>query len=137
MPTNEETGESTPSSRRLIAQARKLYAEEDLELDLSNTIYALDSTTIDLCLSLFPWAPFRSHLRGNIHVSSGKLHDVNVLDMMIPEPAAIYVMDNLDCTKPARSLSIVSTRHRYRAQGMNQTVALSTVKTLPASAGFA
>ena len=95
-------------AQRLIAQARKLYAEEDLGLDLSNTVYALDSTTIDLCLSLFPWAPFRStkaavkmhtllDLRGNIpsfiHISDGKLHDVNVLDMMIPEPAAIYVMD--------------------------------------------
>ena len=95
-------------AQRLIAQARKLYAEEDLGLDLSNTVYALDSTTIDLCLSLFPWAPFRRtkaavkmhtllDLRGNIpsfiHVSDGKLHDVNVLDLLIPEPAAIYVMD--------------------------------------------
>ena len=95
-------------AQRLTAHARKLYAGEDLGLDLSNTVYALDSTTIDLCLSLFPWAPFRStkaavkmhtllDLRGNIpsfiHVSDGKLHDVNVLDIMIPEPAAIYVMD--------------------------------------------
>jgi len=95
-------------AQRLITQARKLYANEDLALDLSNTVYALDSTTIDLRLSLFPWAPFRStkaavkmhtllDLRGNIpsfiHVSDGKLHDVNVLDLMIPEPAAIYVMD--------------------------------------------
>jgi hypothetical protein len=86
-------------AQRLITQARKLYAEEDLGLDLSNTVYALDSTTIDLCLSLFPWAPFRTtkaavkmhtllDLRGNIpsfiHISDGKLHDVNVLDMMIP-----------------------------------------------------
>ena len=95
-------------AQRLIAQARKLYAEEDLGLDLSNTVYALDSTTIDLCLSLFPWAPFRStkaavkmhtllDLRGNIpsfiHVSDGKMHDVNALDLLIPEPAAIYLMD--------------------------------------------
>ena len=95
-------------AQRLIAQARKLYAQEDLGLDLSNTIYALDSTTIDLCLSLFPRAPFRTNkaavkmhtlldLRGNIpsiiHVSDGKQHDVNVLDMLIPEPASIYVMD--------------------------------------------
>ena len=95
-------------AQRLIAQARTLYAEEDLGVDLSNTVYALDSTTIDLCLSLFPWAPFRStkaavkmhtllDLRGNIpsfiHVSDGKLHDVNVLDLLIPEPAAVYVMD--------------------------------------------
>jgi|TARA_R110000851_G_C13102142_1_gene568769 hypothetical protein len=95
-------------SQRLIAQARKLYATEDLGLDLSNTVYALDSTTIDLCLSLFPWAPFRKakaavkmhtllDLRGSIpsfiHVSDGKFHDVNALDFLIPEPAAIYVMD--------------------------------------------
>ena len=95
-------------AQRLITQARKLYAEEDLGLDLTNTVYALDSTTIDLCLSLFPWAPFRStkaavkmhtllDLRGNIpsfiHISDGKMHDVNVLDLMIPEPAAIYIMD--------------------------------------------
>lgn len=95
-------------AQRLIAQARKLYADEDLGLNLSNTLYALDSTTIDLCLSLFPWAPFRStkaavkmhtllDLRGNIpsfiHVSDGKMHDVNALDLLIPEPAAIYVMD--------------------------------------------
>ena len=95
-------------AQRLIAQARRLYAEEELGLELSNTIYALDSTTIDLCLSLFPWAPFRRakaavkmhtllDLRGNIpsfiHISDGKLHDVNVLDLMIPEPAAVYVMD--------------------------------------------
>ena len=95
-------------AQRLMAQARTLYAEEDLGLELSNTMYALDSTMIDLCLSLFPWAPFRAtkaavkihtllDLRGNIpsfiHVSDGKWHDVNVLDRMIPEPAAIYVMD--------------------------------------------
>ena len=95
-------------AHRLIAQARELYAEEDLGLDLKNTVYALDSTTIDLCLSLFPWAPFRStkaavkmhtllDLRGNIpsfiDISDGKMHDVNVLDLMIPEPAAIYIMD--------------------------------------------
>ena len=88
-------------AQRLIAQARKLYAEEDLGLELSNTVYALDSTTIDLCLSLFPWAPFRRSkaavkvhtlldLRGSIpsfiHVSDGKLHDVNALDLLVPEP---------------------------------------------------
>jgi len=95
-------------AQRLITPARKLYATEDLGLDLSNTVYALDSTTIDLCLSLFPWAPFRKAkaavkmhtllgLRGSIpsflHVSDGKFHDVNTLDFLIPEPAAIYVMD--------------------------------------------
>jgi hypothetical protein len=95
-------------AQRLIAQARKLYLSEDLGLELSNTVYALDSTTIDLCMSVFPWAHFRStkaavkmhtllDLRGNIpsfiHVSDGKLHDVHALDLLIPEAGAIYVMD--------------------------------------------
>jgi len=95
-------------AQRLIAQARRLYAGDDLGVDLSSTVYALDSTTIDLCLSVFPWAHFRStkaavkmhtllDLRGNIpsfiHVSDGKLHDVHALDMLLPEPGAIYVMD--------------------------------------------
>ena len=95
-------------ARRLIAQARRLYATESFGLDLTNTVYALDSTTIDLCLSVFPWAHFRStksavkmhtliDLRGNIpsfiYISDGKLHDVHALDMLIPEPGAIYVMD--------------------------------------------
>ncbi len=95
-------------AQRLIAQARKLYAQEDLGLDLTNTVYALDSTTIDLCLSAFPWAHFRTtkaavkmhtllDLRGNIpsfiHVSDGKLADVHALDLLLPEPGAIYVMD--------------------------------------------
>src|SRR5665213_2091235 len=95
-------------AQRLIDQARKLYAQEDLGLELSNTVYALDSTTIDLCLSVFPWAHFRStkaavkmhtllDLRGSIpsfiHISDGKLHDVHALDLLIPEAGAIYVMD--------------------------------------------
>ena len=95
-------------AQRLIAQARKLYATEDLGLDLTNTVYALDSTTIDLCLSVFPWAHFRTtkaavkmhtllDLRGNIpsfiHVSDGKLADVHALDLLLPEAGAIYVMD--------------------------------------------
>jgi len=92
----------------LMTQARKLYATERLGMELSNTVYALDSTTIDLCLSMFPWAPFRStkaavkmhtllDLRGAIpsfiHISDGKLNDVNVLDLLVPEPGAFYVMD--------------------------------------------
>jgi hypothetical protein len=92
----------------LIAQARKLYATESLDVELPNAAYALDATIIDLCLSLFPWAPFRStkaavkmhtllDLRGSIpsfiHISNGKLHDVRVLDLLIPEPGAFYVMD--------------------------------------------
>ena len=95
-------------AQRLIVQARRLYASESLGVDLTNTVYALDSTTIDLCLSVFPWAHFRStksavkmhtllDLRGNIpsfiHISNGKLHDVHALDMLLPEPGAIYVMD--------------------------------------------
>ncbi len=95
-------------AQRLIAQARRLYIGESLSVDLKDTVYALDSTTIDLCLSLFPWAHFRStkaavkmhtllDLRGNIpsfiHVSDGKMHDVHALDMILPEAGAIYVMD--------------------------------------------
>jgi hypothetical protein len=95
-------------AQRLIAQARKLYVGDSLDFELENTAYALDSTTIDLCLSVFPWAPFRTtkaavkmhtllDLRGNIptfiHISDGKLHDVNVLDVLVPEAGAIYVMD--------------------------------------------
>ena len=92
----------------LIRRARKLYCNESFGVDLANTIYALDATTIDLCLSLFPWAPFRStkaaiklhtllDLRGNIpafiHISDGKMGDVNVLDMLSVEAGAFYVMD--------------------------------------------
>ena len=92
----------------LIRRARKLYCNDSFGIDLDNTVYALDATTIDLCLSLFPWAPFRSakaavklhtllDLRGNIpafiHISDGKTHEVNVLDMLIFEAGAFYVMD--------------------------------------------
>ena len=92
----------------LITQARTLYAGESFGVELDNTTYALDASTIDLCLSLFPWARFRKakgavklhtllNLRGNIpefiHISDGKLHDVNVLDILIPEAGSIYVMD--------------------------------------------
>jgi len=92
----------------LIRTARGLYVDEPFGLDLKDTVYALDATTIDLCLSVFPWAPFRStkaaiklhtllDLRGNIpsfiFISDGKLHEVNVLDQLLPEPGAFYVMD--------------------------------------------
>jgi hypothetical protein len=95
-------------AQRLIAQARRLYAGDSLDVELTSTVYALDSTTIDLCLSVFPWAHFRStkaavklhtllDLHGSIpsfiHISDGKLHDVHALDMLLPEPGAIYVMD--------------------------------------------
>lgn len=92
----------------LIAEARELYAKDTAVGDLTQTIYALDSTTIDLCLELFPWAKFRRtkaavklhtliDLRGSIptfiHISDGKVHDVNALDVLIPEPGAYYIMD--------------------------------------------
>jgi hypothetical protein len=95
-------------AQSLIGIARRLYADEPFGVDLKETVYALDASTIDLCLSVFPWAPFRSakaavklhtllDLRGNIptflHISDGKLHDVNVLDLLLPEPGAFYVMD--------------------------------------------
>jgi hypothetical protein len=95
-------------AQSLIQVVRPLYADEDLGLQLDSTVYALDWTTIDLCLSVFPWARFRRtkaavklhtllDLQGNIptfiHISDGKLHDVNVLDLLLPEPAAFYVMD--------------------------------------------
>jgi len=94
---------------RLIVQARKLYASEDLGLELSNTVFVLDSTTIDLCLSVFPWAYFRTtkaavkmhtllDLRGSIpsfiHVSNGKLHDVHVLYLLTPEPRPLGEFNN-------------------------------------------
>jgi len=95
-------------AQRLIALARKLYIDEPFGVHLNETVYALDATTIDLCLSVFPWAPFRTtkaavklhtllDLRGNIpafiHISDGKMHDVNVLDQLLPEAGAFYVMD--------------------------------------------
>jgi hypothetical protein len=92
----------------LIRRARHLYASERFAVDLANTVYALDSTTIRLCLTVFPWAHYRStdavvklhtllDLRGNIpsfiHVSDGKLHDGRVLDLLVPEAGAFYAMD--------------------------------------------
>jgi hypothetical protein len=92
----------------LIHEARQLYVNEDFGLELEQTVYALDSSTIDLCLSVFPWARFRRtkgaiklhtllDLRGNIPsfiaITDGKVHDVNILDLLIPEPGSIYVMD--------------------------------------------
>lgn len=92
----------------LIHRARKLYINEPFGIDLNNTVYALDSTTIDLCLALFPWARFRKNkgavklhtlldLRGNIpsfiDITGGKVHDVNVLDILIFEAGSFYIMD--------------------------------------------
>jgi hypothetical protein len=95
-------------AQSLIAIAQRLYAQEPFGVDLQETVYALDATTIDLCLSVFPWAVFRSakaaiklhtllDLRGNIptfiHISDGKVHEVNILDRLLPEPGAFYIMD--------------------------------------------
>ncbi len=110
-------------AERLIGIARGLYDEEPFGVDLAETVYALDATTIDLCLSVFPWAPFRTtkaavklhtllDLRGNIpsfiHISDGKMHDVNVLDLLRPEPGAYYGGTStsngcITCTKRAVS----------------------------------
>jgi len=95
-------------AQTLIHAARKLYADEEFGVELDETVYALDSTTLDLCLSLFPWARFRQRkgavklhtlldLRGPIpsfiRITDGLVHDVNILDEIIPEPGAFYVMD--------------------------------------------
>jgi hypothetical protein len=92
----------------LIGAARPLYAHDPIGVDLEQSLYALDSTTIDLCLTLFPWARFRQHkaavkmhtlldLHGNIptfiRITDGKVHDVNILDELLPEAGAFYVMD--------------------------------------------
>jgi hypothetical protein len=95
-------------AQTLMATARRLYARYPTGVDLEQSLYALDSTTIDLCLKLFPWARFRRRkaavkmhtlldLRGKIpafvHITEGKVHDVNVLDEIVPEASAFYVMD--------------------------------------------
>ena len=95
-------------AQALIITARKLYVHDDFGVDLDNTVYALDTTTIDLSLSVFPWAHFRKtkaavkmhtqmDLRGNIpsfiHISDGKMHEVNVLDLITPEPGSFTIMD--------------------------------------------
>lgn len=92
----------------LIHRARELYIDDEFGIELNQTVYALDSTTIDVCLSVFPWARFRKHksaiklhtlmdLRGSIpsfiKITDGKVHDVNILDDLVPEPGSIYIMD--------------------------------------------
>jgi len=92
----------------LISQARDLYANDPFAVELESTVYALDSTTIDLCMNLFPWARFRTtksaiklhtlmNLRGSIpefiHITDGKMHDVKILDLLLPQPGAFYIMD--------------------------------------------
>jgi len=128
----------------LIAEARRLYADEPLDVDLERTVYALDSSTIDLSLSLFPWASFREtkaaiklhtllDLRGSIPVfvwiTDGKPHDVRVLDILVPEPGSVYVFDRayidferLRGLHEARAVFVtrakknLSYRRRYSAQ---------------------
>jgi Domain of unknown function (DUF4372)/Transposase DDE domain len=125
-------------AQSLIGIARRLYAEEPLGMELKDTVYALDSTTIDLCLSVFSWAPFRStkaavklhtllDLRGSIpsfiFISDGKLHDVNILDHLTPEPGAFYVMDRayIDFERLARlnaagSFFVTRAKSNFKAQ---------------------
>ena len=125
-------------AQHLIATATELYAETDLGFDLDNTIYALDSTTIDLCLSLFPWATFRRtkaavkmhtllNLKGSIpefiHISEGSVHDVNILDDLPILPSAIYLLDRayLDYTRlftlqQAGAFFVTRTKSNTRAQ---------------------
>ena len=95
-------------AQSLITIARRLYSGDEFDLDLENTVYALDSSTIDLCLSVFPWAEFRKSkaaiklhtlldIRGNIptfiHITDGKVHDVNILDLLVFEAGSFYIMD--------------------------------------------
>jgi len=123
-------------AQRLIATARGLYADEALDLELERTVYALDSTTIDLCLSLFPWARFRKaraavklhtllDLAGNIPVfawiTKGKMQDMRILDRLIPEPGSIYVLDRgyIDYTRlhrltEARATFVVRAKKNLR-----------------------
>jgi hypothetical protein len=125
-------------AQSLIGIARSLYVDEPFGVDLQDTVYALDTTTIDLCLSVFPWAPFqqskaavRLHtlldLRGNIptfiHISGGKLHEVNILDQLVPEPGAFYVMDRgffdyarLYRFEQASSFFVIRAKARMQAQ---------------------
>ena len=149
----------------LIRTARDLYQDEDIGIELEQTAYAFDSTTIDLCLSLFPWVQFRQHkaalkmhtlmdLRGSlpsfISITAGKVHDVNILDMLIPEPGSIYVMDRayLDFTRlyfltqflayfVIRSKKNLQARRLYshpvdKATGLicDQTVVLTGINTM-------
>jgi len=125
-------------AQSLIAIARRLYAGEPFGVDLKETVYALDASTFDLCLSVFCWAPFRStkaaiklhtllDLRGNIpsflHISDGKLHDVNVLDLLLPEPGAFYIMDRgyidferLHCLHEAGCFFVTRAKSNLKAQ---------------------
>ncbi|MBN2291145.1 MAG: IS4 family transposase [Pirellulales bacterium] len=143
-------------AKELIAQARTLYADEPFGLDLQQTVYALDATTIDLCLSLFPWAHFRKRkgavkmhtlldLRGSIptcvFVTPGKTHEVNLLDELILEPGSIYVMDRgyLDFARlytihEARAFFVIRAKknlqfRRHHSSPVEQTAGLRSDQT--------
>jgi len=135
-------------AQRLIVQARKLYLGDRFGLELAHTTYALDSTTIDLCLSLFPWALFRTtksavkmhtllDLRGNIpsfiHISDGKLGDVKVLDVLVLEAGAIYVMDRgyLDFAR----LYVVHQAHAFFVTRAKSNTQLRRVYSAPVDRG--
>jgi len=141
----------------LIAEARTLYRDEDIGLDLQNTIYAFDSTTIDLCLSLFPWAFFRKRkgaiklhtlldLRGSIpsfiHITEGKTHDVRILDVLPIEPGSFYILDRgyLDYSRlytlhqgraffVTRAKSNLQSR-RLRSRAVDKTMDLTSDQTI-------
>lgn len=141
----------------LIAEARTLYRDEDIGLDLQNTVYAFDSTTIDLCLSLFPWAFFRKRkgaiklhtlldLRGAIptfiHITEGKTHDVRILDVLPLEPGSFYILDRgyLDYSRlytlhqgrtffVTRAKSNLQSR-RLRSRAVDKTMDLTSDQTI-------
>ena len=131
-------------AQRLIAQARTLYARDSFGIELENTSYALDSTTIDLCLTLFPWALFRTtksavkmhtllHLRGIIpsfiYISDCKLGDVNVLDVLTLEPGAIYVMDR--CYLDFARLYLMHQAHAFFVTRAKSNTQLRRVYSAP------
>jgi len=134
-------------AQHLIGIARKLYQSESMPVELDQAFYALDSTTIDLCLSVFPWAHFRKakaavkmhtllDLRGNIptfiYISDGKLHDVNVLDVLPVDPGSIYVMDKgyvdfLGCTQSHNAYPSLSPGPR-RTSNVKESIRIRLIK---------
>jgi hypothetical protein len=141
----------------LIAEARTLYRDEDIGLDLQNTVYAFDSTTIDLCLSLFPWAFFRKRkgaiklhtlldLRGAIptfiHITEGKTHDVRILDILPLEPGSFYILDRgyLDYSRlytlhQGRTFFVTQAKsnlqsRRLRSRAVDKTMDLTSDQTI-------
>ncbi len=144
-----------------IKLARKLYSQDGFAVELEQTVYALDTTTIDLCLSVFPWARFRQakaavkmhtllDLRGNIptfiHISDGKMHEVNVLDILIPEAGSFYIMDR-GFTDFARWFTLHQAQaffvtrgksnllfHRVYSRGVDKTTGLRCDQTISLTA---